>query len=139
MVEENPTAKAVEPEAARKDWAEVADDDEEAGDQVIGQESAVEEKVAVAVSKKPAGPRPTKNKYGDFVVTKIAVRDPRDKAGKEHKKADDESSGEEEESEEEESEEEPEEKPAEVAEEPKKSKLFSHVFATSVTLCRGAC
>jgi hypothetical protein len=136
MVEENPTVKAVEPEAARKDWAEVADDDEDAGDQVIGQESAVEEKPAVAVSKKPAGPRPTKNKYGDFVVTKIAVRDPRDKAGKEHKKEDDESSGEEE-SEEEESEEEPEEKVAEVAGEPKKSKCDLHLFAT--ILCRGAC
>jgi hypothetical protein len=83
MVEENPTVKAVEPEAARKDWAEVADDDEDAGDQVIGQETgAVEEKVVEVVSK-PAGPRPNKNKYGDFVVTKIAVRDPRDKAGKE--------------------------------------------------------
>jgi hypothetical protein len=135
MVEENPTAKAVEPEAARKDWAEVADDDEDAGDQVIGQESAaVEEKAPVAVSKKPAGPAPKKNKYGDFVVTKIAVRDPRDKAGKEFEEAE-ESSGEEE-SEDEESEEEPEKKAEEVVE-PKKSKCDSHVFAT--ILCRGAC
>ena len=132
MVEENNATKAIEPEAARKDWAEVEDADEEESDQIIGQETAQsEEKDAFVAPKKPAGPRPTKNKYGDFVVTKIAVRDPRDKAGKEFNKDSDDSEGEEE-SEEEESEEEP-EKAAEAA--PEKSKWTARLM----NLYRGAC
>ena len=108
--------KSGETDPTKRDWAAEVDDDEEVGDQAIGQEPKTGEEVKQAakaeeVPEKKVFAAPVsreKNRYGDFVVKKINVKDPRDKRkpGEESKKEEEEDEEEEEESSDDEPEEE---------------------------------
>ena len=68
--------------AAKKNWAEEEDDHEEGDDVVIGQEQHVAKVEEVKVEAVPEAPKPfikpvvgVRNKYGDFVVSTIVIKD----------------------------------------------------------------